>query len=169
MAPIVSRPWESDTENNLQMKNLFEAGIADELKARVARLRPGSERVWGSMMPAQAMAHCSASLEWAIGERTPPRAGLFVRITGRLIKPMVLKDDKPFRRNSPTAPDLIIHNEPKMEAERVRLCTMIDRFVKAGPDGCTTHAHSFFGPLNPAEWSILMYKHLDHHLRQFGV
>jgi hypothetical protein len=151
------------------MKNLFEAGRADDLKARVAQLRAESTRVWGSMTPAQAMAHCSASLEWALGERIPPRAGLMVRIMGRLIKPMVLKDDKPLRRNSPTAPDLIVHTEPNIEAERTRLCTMIDRFAKEGPDGCTTHAHSFFGPLKPNEWAILMYKHLDHHLRQFGV
>ncbi len=151
------------------MKNLFQAGIADDLKARVAQLHPNSERVWGTMTPAQAMAHCSASLEWALGERIPPRAGLMVRIMGRLIKPMVFKDDKPFRRNSPTAPDLIVHNEPNLQEERSRLCTMIDRFVMAGPDGCTTRAHSFFGPLKPNEWAILMYKHLDHHLRQFGV
>ena len=46
---------------------------------------------------------------------------------------------------------------------------LIDRFAAAGPKGCTTHPHSFFGPLTPDEWAILMYKHLDHHLRQFGV
>jgi transposase InsO family protein len=46
---------------------------------------------------------------------------------------------------------------------------VIDRFVAAGPKSCTTHPHSFFGPLTPEEWAILMYKHLDHHLRQFGV
>jgi hypothetical protein len=151
------------------MKNLFEAGRADELKVRVAQLRPESERVWGSMTPAQAMAHCAKSLEWATGERIPQRAGLVPRIMGRLIKPMVFKDDKPFYRNSPTAPDLIVHNQPNLETEQTRLCALIDRFAVAGSQGCTTHPHSFFGPLNPDEWAILMYKHLDHHLRQFGV
>jgi hypothetical protein len=46
---------------------------------------------------------------------------------------------------------------------------LIDRFVASGPAGCTNHPHSFFGRLTPEEWAILMYKHLDHHLRQFGV
>jgi hypothetical protein len=151
------------------MKNLFETGRADELKARVSQLRPQSQPVWGFMTPAQAMAHCSRSLEWALGERIPPRSGTMTRIMGRLIKPMVLKDDKPFRRNSPTSPDLVVHEEPNLEAEQSRLCNMIDRFVMAGPQGCTSHSHSFFGPLNPAEWSILMYKHIDHHLRQFNA
>jgi len=88
---------------------------------------------------------------------------------GRLIKPMVFKHDKPFRRNSPTSPDLIVHNEPDLESERSRLCALIDRFAAAGPPGCTTHSHTFFGPMTPSEWAILIYKHLDHHLRQFGV
>jgi len=51
----------------------------------------------------------------------------------------------------------------------VRLAGLIDRFAAGGPAGCTQHPHSFFGPLTPDEWAILMYKHLDHHLRQFGV
>ena len=151
------------------MKNLFEPGRADELKARVAQLGPATNRVWGSMTPAQVMAHCSRSLEWALGEKIPPRGGLITRVMGRLIKPLVLKDDKPLRRNSPTAPDLIVHDEPNLEAERARLCSMIDRFAAAGPEECTTHPHSFFGTMTPVEWAILMYKHLDHHLRQFGV
>ncbi len=46
---------------------------------------------------------------------------------------------------------------------------LIDRFATAGREGCTSHPHSFFGRLTPDEWAILMYKHLDHHLRQFGV
>jgi LPS sulfotransferase NodH len=46
---------------------------------------------------------------------------------------------------------------------------LIDRFASGGPAGCAQHPHSFFGPLTPAEWAELNYKHLDHHLRQFGV
>jgi hypothetical protein len=56
-----------------------------------------------------------------------------------------------------------------MEAERSRLRGLIDRFAAAGPSGCTTHPHTFFGPLTPDEWAELMYKHVDHHLRQFGA
>jgi hypothetical protein len=46
---------------------------------------------------------------------------------------------------------------------------LIDRFTAAGPTGCTTSPHSFFGRLTPEQWAILTFKHLDHHLRQFGV
>jgi hypothetical protein len=151
------------------MKSLFEAGCAEEFKARLAQLQPGSQRLWGTMTAAQAMAHCALSLEWAVGEKIPSRAGVVQRFLGRILKPLVLRNDEPFRRNSPTSPDLVIRDDRNLDAERERLCQMIDRFVAAGPEGCTPHPHSFFGHMNPNEWAILMYKHLDHHLRQFGV
>jgi hypothetical protein len=150
------------------MKNLFEQARVEEVKRRIADLRPDSERLWGKMNAAQAVAHCSAGLELATGDRVPPR--LFLgRIIGRIVKPMALGNDEPMRRNSPTIPGLVMEDERNLETERERLCGLIDRFAAAGPDGCTTHPHSFFGRLTPEEWATLMYKHLDHHLRQFGV
>jgi transposase InsO family protein len=53
--------------------------------------------------------------------------------------------------------------------ERDRLSGLIDKFAAGGAAGCTRNPHSFFGKMTPEEWAILMYKHLDHHLRQFGV
>jgi hypothetical protein len=73
------------------------------------------------------------------------------------------------RINSPTVEGLAVTDKRDLEIERKRLSGLIDRFVAAGPSGCTKHPHSFFGRLTPDEWAILMYKHLDHHLRQFGV
>jgi hypothetical protein len=150
------------------MKNLFEAAAVEEVKERLERLRPDSGRLWGKMNAAQAMAHCSAGLELATGDRLPPRK-LLGRIIGGLVKPMALGNDEPMRRNTPTVKDLVVQDERDLEIERKRLSALIDRFAAAGPEGCTTHPHSFFGRLTPREWAILMYKHLDHHLRQFGV
>jgi hypothetical protein len=150
------------------MKNLFEPERIEEVKVRLTRLRPASPREWGKMNAAQAVAHCAAGLELALGDRTPPRM-LIGRIIGRIIKPKVLGNDEPMRRNSPTVPGLAVEDEHYLGKERERLYGLIDRFVAAGPAGCTAHPHSFFGRLTPEEWAVLMYKHLDHHLRQFGV
>jgi transposase InsO family protein len=150
------------------MKNLFEATRVREVKERIALLRPDSERLWGKMNLAQALAHCSLAMEWAVGDRIPPRMFLG-RIIGRMVKPMALGNDAPMRRNSPTANDLVVQDERDLDRERERLCGLIDRFAAAGPKGCTTHPHSFFGRLTPEEWATLTYKHLDHHLRQIGV
>jgi hypothetical protein len=150
------------------MKNLYEASTASEVKERIAQLQPDSARQWGTMGPAQALAHCARSMEWAVGDRTPPRM-FFPGLLGRLIKPLVLGNDKPMRRNSPTSPDLVVPDQRDLEAERQRLIGLIDRFVADGVTGCTTNPHSFFGRMTADQWAILMYKHLDHHLRQFGV
>jgi hypothetical protein len=150
------------------MKNLYEPADMLAIKERLEHLRPESARQWGIMDASQAVAHCAASMEWAVGDRIPPRA-FFPSLVGRLIKPMVLGDDKPFRRNSPTSPDLLVRDQRDLDAERQRLIGLIDHFVAAGPAGCTGHPHSFFGRMTPDQWAVLMYKHLDHHLRQFGV
>jgi hypothetical protein len=107
-------------------------------------------------------------MEMATGKTRPPRA-LIGRIIGRVIKPLVLRNEEPMRKNSPTVKVLLVKDGRDFAAERIRLSGLIDDFAAAGPKGCTPHPHPFFGPLAPDEWSILMYKHLDHHLRQFGV
>jgi hypothetical protein len=150
------------------MKNLFDPATADEVKSRLLNLRPESERLWGTMNAAQAVAHCCGGLEMALGD-TRPRRMLIGRILGGLIKRLALGNDEPMRRNSPTVPELVVADARELDAERQRLCGLIDRFAAAGAAGCTTHPHSFFGRLTPREWAVLMYKHLDHHLRQFGA
>ena len=150
------------------MKNLFEPATVSEVKQRVAQLRPDSQRQWGTMNVAQAVAHCAASVEWAVGDTLPPR--MFIgQIVGRILKPMVLRYNEPMRRNSPTAKTLVVADERNLQTEQQRLSQLIDRFAGGGPPACTTHSHSFFGHLTPQEWAVLMYKHLDHHLRQFGA
>ncbi|MEP6618606.1 MAG: DUF1569 domain-containing protein [bacterium] len=149
------------------MRNLFDTGAVDEIRSRLDRLSPDSERKWGTMSVAQVLAHCSAGFELASGARRPPQL-LLGRILGWLIKPMALGNDEPMRRNSPTIPGLVMQGEKNFGTERRALRAAIDRFHASGPAGCTTHPHSFFGKLTPNEWAILMYKHLDHHFKQFG-
>jgi hypothetical protein len=150
------------------MKNLFEDARVREVKARITQVSAHSQRLWGTMTPSQAMAHCSSGIQMALGEIKPPRKMIGIAI-GWAIKPMALRNDEPVRRNSPTVRDLVVKDDRDLVAEKELLSELIDRFTTTGPKNCTTHPHSFFGCLTPQEWAILMYKHLDHHLRQFGV
>lgn len=150
------------------MKNLFDRPVAAEVSGRLSRLTSANQRQWGTMTAAQAMAHCAVGLEIALGDQRPPRV-MIGRLLGPVIKRLALGDDAPMRRNSPTVPGMVVNDDRQLDAERARLLATIDRFVAAGPSGCTTHPHSFFGRLNAEEWGVLMYKHLDHHLRQFGA
>jgi len=150
------------------MESMFDAARVEEMKRRLGSLRPDSARVWGSMTVSQMVAHCCLGMEMATGDSKLPR--VFVgRILGLLVKNMALKEGEPMRRNSPTAPSLLVKGDPDFEASREQLRGLIDRFAEGGPAACTTHPHAFFGKLTPEQWSTLVYKHLDHHLRQFGV
>jgi hypothetical protein len=150
------------------MKNLFQPETVQELKERLAHLRPDSPRQWGKMTPGQAVAHCAMGMELALGDRRPPRM-LIGRLLGFAIKPMAFKEGEPMRRNSPTIPGFAVTDNRDLASECEKLSGIIDRFAACGPAGCTTHPHSFFGRLTPDEWSMWMYKHIDHHLQQFGV
>lgn len=151
------------------MKNLFEATTLDEVKERIAHLRPDSERHWGTMNPAQMLAHCSAGIEMAVGEVPSSPRLLIGRLLGRMVKKSLLVKGEPMRRNSASDKTLVIKDERDFETERQRLRETIGRFAADGPVKCTKQPHFFFGRLTPAEWAALAYQHLDHHLRQFGV
>jgi len=150
------------------MKNLFEAVTVNEIQERMAHLRPDSEPQWGKMNVSQMLAHCSAWMEMVVGLNSPPRS-LIGRIFGRVAKSQVLGSEEPIRRNMPSEKSLIVSDEREFASERERLLKWTDTFAAGGPSGCTTHPHCFFGPMTPMEWATLAYKHLDHHLRQFGA
>jgi hypothetical protein len=151
-----------------RMKNLFETAMVEEVKERIAQLSPESERQWGKMNPAQMLAHCSATFEMATGKVSPPRI-LLGRLLGPLAKKSVIVNAIPMRRNAMTEKSCLVTDERDFVVERQGLRESIDRFATGGPGVCTKHPHFFFGPLTPGEWAVLMYQHLDHHLRQFGV
>ena len=149
------------------MKNLYDPNVANEVRQRIARLQPNSERAWGKMNAAQACAHCAMAMENAMGDTTLPRHPLG-RIIGSWAKRRLIVKGKPMGRSAPTHPSVLVNDERKFEVERKRLQRTIDRFT-SGTDACTRHPHFFFGPMTPTEWATFMYVHLDHHLRQFNV
>jgi uncharacterized protein DUF1569 len=151
------------------MKNLFETSAAAEVKERLARLQPDSQRQWGKMNPAQALAHCTGAFDLAMGKTVPSPRVFIGRLLGPLVKKSLLVKGEPMRRNALTEKSLLVTDERDFAVERQRLRETIDRFVSGGPGICTKHPHFFFGPLTPTEWAALMYRHLDHHLRQFRV
>lgn len=153
------------------MKNLFDPITVEDTKQRVLNLRPESKRQWGSLEVAQTLAHCTSGIEMARGIIHAKRAPFPATLIGTLIKPFVFRNDKPMRRNSPSSPELFSGNQTQYDftSERSRLITAIEDFTNEGPVGCSRYSHPFFGRLKPEQWAILMYKHIDHHLRQFGA
>src|SRR5580700_8601424 len=99
------------------MESLFARECVDEVQRRLSRLQPDQPRQWGTMNPAQMLAHCSLGLEMAAGEIRPSRV-LIGRILGPVVKPTALREGEPMRRNSPTAKELVINDGRNFEAER---------------------------------------------------
>ena len=149
------------------MKDLFQPEAVDEIFSRLDKLQPASQRQWGKMDVAQMMAHCSGAMDLAAGRLNPPR--IFIgRLIGPLVKP-IYTNEKPFSRNNPTDKTLVIADARDFQREKENLRAKIRQFHDGGEGQCTRHPHPFFGALTPQEWSRGMYKHLDHHLRQFGA
>ena len=149
------------------MKSLFVAGDRDSILARLRTLGPESVRQWGKMNVAQMLAHCAIALEAGTGDRPTKQ-----KLIGKILMPFFkrsLLGDKPFQKNSPTDPTFVVTDERDLNAERDRVVQLIDRFVARGKSAAATQTHAFFGKLTGEQWGELMYKHLDHHLRQFGV
>lgn len=149
------------------MNNLFNRADVSEILERIEKLTPNSQRQWGKMNVAQMLAHCNISLETAMGLNFIKR--VFIgRIIGPLKKPGVLGEKK-FARNTPTDKSYVFPSNLMFEEEKSKTMASIKKFIEGGPSICTTYPHPFFGKFTPEEWAVFEWKHLDHHLRQFGV
>lgn len=149
------------------METLFDPAGRDRVLARIERLRPDATRVWGTMDPAQTMAHCALAMEAATGDAKLARP-LFARLLGRFFKGWIV-GPKPFSKDSPTHPQLVTREPKDFDAEKARLVASIRKFCDAGPASAARFEHAFVGRLTGEEWGRVQHKHLDHHLRQFGV
>ena len=149
------------------MKTIFEKTAHDELLERLAKLDTNSERQWGKMTPSQMMEHVARAIEMAISKE-PKKQILPGKLFSRFFRKEYFGPD-PFKRNRPTGPWLIVRDEPDFEPTRERLSTLITKLHHAGEPATDGNVHPFFGTLTGKQWGETQYKHVDHHLRQFGV
>lgn len=148
----------------MEVKNLLDPAVKKELVDRINNLRPSSQRVWGTMDVAQMLAHVQRPLGVAIGTHQ-----LKGNIIMRMLSPFIRKqlyNDTPYRRNLPTDKTFKIADHREFERERQQLLTMIDSFSE---DTITKKPHPYFGHFTVEQWSKMNWKHIDHHLHQFGV
>ena len=147
--------------------SVFDAADRGRILERLDALRPDGARFWGKMEPAQMLAHCAVAIELPLED--PRRKQRWI---GKLFAPFVRRKflgDAPFPKSSPTDPAFIVGDRRSFETEKARLLAALARFVERGPAAANGTIHTFFGRMSGAEWGRLIYKHLDHHLRQFGV
>lgn len=150
------------------MKTIFDTHDRAELIERLDRLSLESEREWGKMSPSQAMEHTARVIEMATGDDQPIKQIFLGKVLSWIFKNKFLGEE-PFRKNAPTGPDYVVKDEPEFDATRERLKELIAKFNSMGEAGLDGNVHPFFGRLTGKQWGETQYKHVDHHLRQFGV
>ncbi|MGB3143758.1 MAG: DUF1569 domain-containing protein [Maribacter sp.] len=147
------------------MKSLLEEDGYNEIKKRIKQLSENSKRQWGKMSVGQMCWHCQFPLKIAIENRPNSSKGnWFVRTFFK----NSMYNDKPWRKNLPTSPQLKAKEDKDFETEHATLLRLIDHLYQE-KDREEWYPHPMFGKFTKEQWGQMEFKHLDHHLRQFGV
>jgi len=150
------------------MKNLYDPEVYKECLSRIDKINAETKPAWGLMNAAQMMSHCAEIMEVANGKElkgTP----FIVKLFSNYIKKMVY-NEKPYKKNMQTHPQYQMKGTSRdFETEKKRLLQALDKFYNEDPEVAAEIKHTMFGkvPLDQKGWG--MFKHLDHHLNQFGV
>lgn len=150
------------------MKNIFDKHTTEEVVNRINKLTPETKANWGVMRVDQMLAHCNITYELVYDTKHAKPKGFKKFLLTSFVKGLVV-NDKPYKKSSRTAPEFLITDNRNFEAEKKRLIDHLHKTQQLGEahfDGKESHS---FGNLNKGEWNNMFYKHLDHHLTQFGV
>jgi len=150
------------------MKNVFDPAVTAELIHRIEQLSPESPALWGKMSVDQMLAHCCVAYEMAF-TNTHPKANPVMRFLLKTFVKAGVVNEVPYKRNLPTAPAFRIKSEKNFAEEKARLISFVEQTLAAGKSGFEGKESPSFGSMTAKEWNNLLYKHLDHHLTQFGV
>lgn len=146
------------------MKSIFEEAAYQEILIRLDQLHENSERKWGKMTVGQMVWHCQFPFFTAISNKKKGRGNIFARL---LFKKSMYSDGV-LRKNLPTLPTLKTKESKDFYAERNKLVALVNEFY-ALRDREEWHPHPIFGKFTKEQWGKMEYKHVDHHLTQFGV
>lgn len=152
----------------MALPNIFNKQVAYEIIDRINKLQPNTQPQWGKMNVAQMLAHCNVTYEMAF-ENKHPKPNFLMRLILKLFVKKIVVGEKFYKKNSPTAPAFIIADERNFETEKARLINYINKTVELGETHFNNKESLSFGRLSSTEWNNMFYKHLNHHLTQFGV
>jgi hypothetical protein len=147
------------------MKSIWQDEARRELHDRVGRLAPDRRAAWGRFTAPKMVCHLAESLKMAMGDlkvppkqsplRYPPLKQLIVYVA-------------PFPKGVPTAPELLAR-APREWRDDVADVRSLLELAAASRTTDTWPQHPAFGKLSTRAWGVLIYRHMDHHLKQFGA
>lgn len=152
----------------MALPDIFSKEITNDVITRINKLTPTATPAWGKMSVSQMLAHCCVSYEYVFEDKYK-KPGVLLKLVFRLLAKNAVVSEKPFPKNTQTGPDFVIKGDRDFENERNRLINFLNRTQELGArhfDGKESHN---FGKLTVEEWNNMFYKHINHHLTQFGV
>ncbi len=148
--------------------NLFQQADCQHYIQRIGQLTPQSQAKWGKMNVSQMLSHCQKPFLIVNGSLQAKVNPVFRFLFGKSAKKEMLTKPE-FRKSLPTFKEFQIVNAVEFEYEKKFLIQCIENFMHKGEAGIVNKDHGLFGPMTTEEWNVLLAKHLDHHLKQFGV
>ena len=148
--------------------DVFEAATLEENKNRIDKLLPNTQPLWGKMDVAQMLAHVNVTYQLAKGDLIVNVHPMVRFILKTFIKKTIV-GNKPYAKNGKTAPYFLVADERNFEQEKKLLLDHMKWVYEKGAPFFEDKSSASLGKLTAKEWSQMFQKHLDHHLKQFGV
>jgi len=145
-------------------KTFWDEATYNEVEKRVQSLTPESKPLWGKFNSSQMLSHCALVIGMSLGDVPTKFKSSFLCFTP--IKKLIIYV-VPFPKGAPTAPELLPAQSCDFQQSQADLLKAMAK-LRARRNG-PFEIHAAFGELSLADWGALSYKHLDHHLRQFGA
>ncbi len=152
----------------MALPNIFTSAVTEEVIGRINKLTPATQPLWGKMNVGQMLAHCNVTYEMIYDNKHPKPKGLMKLLLKLLVKDVVV-NEKPYKKNNRTAPAFLITSEKDFNVEKERLINFLRKTQQLGEKEFDNKPSHSFGPLSTSEWNNMFYKHINHHLSQFGV
>jgi hypothetical protein len=145
------------------MGSIYNEADNKSIIARINSLSPESSAIWGKMSVDQMCKHCTAAICVAF-DKQEVKVNFLLRFLGKMLKNKIFNGE--FKKNSPTAKEFIFTKHYDLEDVKKEFAESFSQFAK-GHQSIKVMNHPFWGKMSYEDWDKLMWKHVDHHLKQF--
>lgn len=150
-----------------EANTIFDPVVRAALIERISALQPDNRALWGKMNVHQMVRHCFMVDGWVQGNNgMAPKQTLMGKIFGRRVLKRILKEG-PLPKNMPSGKIFAVTDAVRdLEVQRPLWIQSLQEYASFDNP---TFVHDFFGPMDREQIGRFVYKHTDHHLRQFGA
>ncbi|MCX2745422.1 DUF1569 domain-containing protein [Mangrovivirga sp. M17] len=150
------------------MKTIFSQENREQLISRIEQINEDKKAEWGKMNLMQMLKHNTYWNRWILGKENHTYKQSFLgKVFGKIALKKMIKDEKPFDKNIPTSDQFKVKvSNENIESEKAEWILLINEYANFSNPA---FIHDFFGKMSKEQIGILVYKHTDHHLRQFGL